>query len=278
MAQLAFARDARLPLYIWLAQSRIAALEAFKREAPAAAAARHVDAEIFGNANWLKASEGQLAALHDPALFRRRELGEAAFRAELSRDPYNEQALLGLAEFYLAKEETLEAVESIAKIWVSFPPFLRQQPDFPSVKIEPGTADRLIINLETAPTTPVREFVLAGLYRTAGNDEKAREEWANRGPRACAGWQAQGKKVLAAAIAAQAIEAQPSFGQIKPSRRHGSRVRQPLRRRPGAYRVTSTRGRAHRAKKGKHARADRRATVGLDRAAERPPCGSCRVR
>ena len=87
VAQLAFARDARLPLYIWLAQSRIAALEAFKREAPAAAAARHVDVEIFGNANWLKASEGQLAALHDPALFRRRELGEAAFRADLARRP-----------------------------------------------------------------------------------------------------------------------------------------------------------------------------------------------
>jgi hypothetical protein len=34
---------------------------------------------------------------------------------------------------------------------------------------------------------------------------------------------AQGKKVDPSAVAAQAIEAQPSFGQIKPSRRHGSR-------------------------------------------------------
>ena len=107
------------------------------------------------------------------------EQAETAFRVELSRDPYNEQALLGLAEFYLAKEETLEAVESIAKIWVSFPPFLRQQPDFPSVKIEPGTADRLVIDLETAPPAPARDFVLAGLYRTAGRDEKALEKWAN---------------------------------------------------------------------------------------------------
>src|SRR2546426_302647 len=107
------------------------------------------------------------------------EQAETAFRAELSRDPYNEQALLGLAGFYLAKGETLEAIESIAKIWVHFPPSLRQQPDFPSVKIEPGTADRLIIDLETAPPAPARDFVLAGLYRTAGRDEKAREEWAN---------------------------------------------------------------------------------------------------
>jgi len=107
------------------------------------------------------------------------EPAEAAFRAELSRDPYNEQALLGLAEFYLAKGDTVEAVERISKIWMNFPPFLGQQGDFPCVKIEPGTAYRLIIDLETAPPTPVREFVLAGLYRTAGNDEKAREEWAN---------------------------------------------------------------------------------------------------
>jgi hypothetical protein len=34
---------------------------------------------------------------------------------------------------------------------------------------------------------------------------------------------AQGKKVDPSAVVAQAIEAQPSFGQIKPSRRHGSR-------------------------------------------------------
>ena len=46
----------------------------------------------------------------------------------------------------------------------------------------------------------------------------AREEWANRGPRALArGVASPGEESLAAAIAAQAIEAQPSFGQIKPS-------------------------------------------------------------
>jgi len=45
-----------------------------------------------------------------------------------------------------------------------------------------------------------------------------REEWAHRGPRGgcSAGWGAQGKKVAPSAVAAQAIEAQPVFGQIKP--------------------------------------------------------------
>jgi hypothetical protein len=37
--------------------------------------------------------------------------------------------------------------------------------------------------------------------------------------------EAQGKKVDPSAVAAQAIEAQPSFGQIKPRRGHVARVR-----------------------------------------------------
>src|SRR6266481_372434 len=50
-----------------------------------------------------------------------------------------------------------------------------------------------------------------------------REEWANRGPRATcrAGWQAQGKKVSPPPLRHEAIEAQPSFGQIQPIERPG---------------------------------------------------------
>jgi hypothetical protein len=69
-----------------------------------------------------------------------------------------------------------------------------------------------------------------------------------------------GEESRAAAIAVQAIEAQPSFGQLKPSRRYGSLVPQPLRRRRGGYRVRSTRAGADRAKKRKYARTDRRTT------------------
>jgi len=62
----------------------------------------------------------------------------------------------------------------------------------------------------------------------SGETFLAREEWANRGPRALArGVASPGEESRAAAIAAQAIEAQPSFGQIKPSRQYGSPVRRP---------------------------------------------------
>jgi hypothetical protein len=53
----------------------------------------------------------------------------------------------------------------------------------------------------------------------------SREEWANRGPRAFERGAANpGEESLSPAIAAQAIEAEPSFGQINPSRRHASPV------------------------------------------------------
>ncbi len=87
VAQLAYARDVRLPAILDLLESRIAALEAFKRAAPAEAAARRVDTDIFGYANSVKAYRGQLAGLRDPVLFMRRARGEAAFRAELARRP-----------------------------------------------------------------------------------------------------------------------------------------------------------------------------------------------
>jgi tetratricopeptide (TPR) repeat protein len=106
------------------------------------------------------------------------EQAEAAFRAELTRDPYNERGLLGLAELYLARGDAVKAVESISKIWASFPPFLGQQVDFPSISIELGTANKLIDDLEKAPLMPARDFILAGLYRTVGQGEKARERWA----------------------------------------------------------------------------------------------------
>src|ERR1700722_9603846 len=60
----------------------------------------------------------------------------------------------------------------------------------------------------------------------------------------------QGKKVVPSAIAFQAIEAQPSFGQIKPWR--GRVVRMPnsiLGKRRGGRRMRCTRGAAFQAKK-----------------------------
>ena len=75
-----------------------------------------------------------------------------------------------------------------------------------------------------------------------------REEWPK----------GQGKKVDPSAVAAQAIEAQPSFGQIKPWR--GRVVRAPnsiLGRRRGGRRTSCTRGSAFQAKKRKPWRSER---------------------
>lgn len=87
MAQLAYARDVRIPTIVGIYKSRIAALEAYERDEPAVAAAQRVRTKIFGYSNSLKAEQGQLAGLHDPVLFGRRAAGEAEFRAQLMRRP-----------------------------------------------------------------------------------------------------------------------------------------------------------------------------------------------
>ena len=87
MAQLAYARDVRIPTIVGIYKSRIAALEAFEREQPTLAASRRTRTQIFSYANSLKAEEGQLAGLRDPVLFGRRAAGEAAFRAQLQQRP-----------------------------------------------------------------------------------------------------------------------------------------------------------------------------------------------
>src|SRR5207247_8521681 len=84
-AKLGYTRDVQVPATLDILKSRIAALEAFSRAAPAEAAARRVATDIFGYANSVKAYEGQLAGLRDPALLGRRRLGEAAFRTENAR-------------------------------------------------------------------------------------------------------------------------------------------------------------------------------------------------
>jgi tetratricopeptide (TPR) repeat protein len=116
-------------------------------------------------------------------LLRGKKIGEAeaAFDAELRLDPKNEQALLGLAEVQLAKGAGRLALESFSKIWESFPPFLGQQPDFPShlkSLLDPEKANKLAVDLETAPDTPSGHFILAGLYRVSGRDDKAEEQMA----------------------------------------------------------------------------------------------------
>src|SRR3989454_910627 len=87
VAQLEYTRDVQVPATLDILKSRIAALEAFSRAAPAEAAARRGATDIFGYANSVKAYEGHLARLREPLLFGRRRLGEAAVRTEIARPP-----------------------------------------------------------------------------------------------------------------------------------------------------------------------------------------------
>src|SRR2546428_212546 len=87
VAQLEYTRDVQVPATLDILKSRIAALEAFSRAAPAEAAARRVATDIFGFAHSVKAYEGQLPGLPDPPLFCPRPLGRGAFRTGAARPP-----------------------------------------------------------------------------------------------------------------------------------------------------------------------------------------------
>src|SRR3989442_5706833 len=84
VAQLEYTRDVQVPATLDILKSRIAALEAFSRAAPAEAAARRVATGIFGLANSVHAYEGQLAGRPDPVLFGPRRLGGAPVRSAVA--------------------------------------------------------------------------------------------------------------------------------------------------------------------------------------------------
>ena len=87
-----------------------------------------------------------------------------------------------------------------------------------------------------------------------------------------------GEESLTGAVAAQAIEAQPSFGQIKPSEATWFARSDSTRRRRGGYRMTRTRGQARQAKEKKHLRTDGRHCMSGPRPHNAPHGGSCRIR
>jgi tetratricopeptide (TPR) repeat protein len=106
------------------------------------------------------------------------ENAEAAFRDELQVDPENEEALLGLAEIDVRRGTAEEALESIARICQFFPPYLLTQPDFLSTGVDAALAKKLAAGLEKSPPSLGVQFLLTSLYKVAGEDEKAREQWA----------------------------------------------------------------------------------------------------
>ncbi len=121
---------------------------------------------------------GLHAALGDMLLRQGKlEDAEAEYRAELRRDPKSEEAHLGLAATALGNGATTLALENVTKIWEVFPPFLESQTNFPAVKIDTPKLTTLAWDLASAPDSPAREFLLASIYRAAGQSEPATQQW-----------------------------------------------------------------------------------------------------
>src|SRR3989449_5821671 len=138
VAQLEHTRDVQLSATLDILKSRIAALEAFSRAAPAEAAARRVATDIFSYANSVKAYEGQLAGLRDPVLLGRRRLGEAAFRTEIGRRPPI-AAQAALFDSIAAVEAGLAPICGAAQPLPSPPPRRsRRPPPGPPAGPDPG--------------------------------------------------------------------------------------------------------------------------------------------
>jgi tetratricopeptide (TPR) repeat protein len=106
------------------------------------------------------------------------ETAEATFRDELQVDPENEQALLGLAEIQVRRGAAEAALESISRICQFFPSYLITQPDFLSTGVDAAMAKKLAAGLEKSPPSPGVQFLLTSLYKVAGENGKAREQWA----------------------------------------------------------------------------------------------------
>jgi tetratricopeptide (TPR) repeat protein len=100
----------------------------------------------------------------------------AEFSKELERDPQDEQARLGLAEVSLAAGEVDAAWEQIDHLWKNSPEFLAAQSDFPRIELGGDLAKRLIAGFHRSATDGPSHFLLAGLYRIAGDNQKAQEQ------------------------------------------------------------------------------------------------------
>jgi tetratricopeptide (TPR) repeat protein len=127
---------------------------------------------------------GLHAALGDMLLRQGKlEDAEAEYRAELKRDANSEEALLGLAAVEVGQGSPTLAIDKLMRIWEVFPPFLGRQTDFLSVGIEIPKLPTLAQDLASAPDSPAREFLLASIYRVAGQNEQAAQQWSMLLPR-----------------------------------------------------------------------------------------------
>ena len=104
------------------------------------------------------------------------EDAEKEFRLELQLDPQSERAWLGLANLQLAKEQPVDALESLTKVWEISPDFLTVQ-RFPSVDLSSVSAKASAARIQDEPESAAKHFLLAALHAAANDSAPSDSEW-----------------------------------------------------------------------------------------------------
>ncbi|MGH9448123.1 MAG: tetratricopeptide repeat protein, partial [Terriglobia bacterium] len=101
---------------------------------------------------------------------------EVEYQNELKSDPSSPHALLGLAQIELERNRGDEALRHVSKVAAISLPFLAAQADFPKVNLSPALAAELAGGLVNEKSQPGAHFLLAALYRIAGESAQANQE------------------------------------------------------------------------------------------------------
>jgi tetratricopeptide (TPR) repeat protein len=101
---------------------------------------------------------------------------EKEFRLELQLDAQNEPAWLGLANLQLAKDQAVDALESLTKVWEISPEFLAVQ-RFPSVDLSSVLAKASAARIQAEPESAAKHFLLAALHAAANDSGPSDSEW-----------------------------------------------------------------------------------------------------
>jgi predicted Zn-dependent protease len=135
----------------------------------------------YGKAIQAQAAQPGLHADLGKALLRAGKTAEAEseFNNELSRDPYESQALLGTAQVQLLEGNAQSALEAVSKVWQTSPEILAQVSDFPSIAPSTDAARQIAAALEKGSSNPPREFLLSALLRILGDSAASDEARAN---------------------------------------------------------------------------------------------------
>lgn len=124
-----------------------------------------------------------LHAARGGALLQQGKLAEAdrEYRSELRLNPSNPQALIGLAELDLVQDRPEDALANAARAAETSPAFVleKSNADDPPLKLSPAPTADLARRLSSAPSSPAAHFLLALVYRAAGELQLARVQLAD---------------------------------------------------------------------------------------------------